>query len=144
MKIHSSGIDANIEVLRDLRMRARDQRPGWAKVARHLETVVDRQFDSEGRYLNGRRWAPLSPPYAVKKKAAGFSGGILTRTGRLRRSFRTIRVTKNRLVFGSRLDRAAWHQHGTRKMPARPITNGGRRITRDINRILSDYIVRGV
>lgn len=141
--VHNNGIDANIEVLRNLRMRAHDQRPGWRKVARHLDKAIERQFDTEGVYLNGRRWTPLSPPYAAKKKSAGFAGGILTRTGQLRRSFRTLRMTKNRLVFGSRLDRATWHQRGTRNMPARPITNGGRRITRDINNILTDYIVNG-
>lgn len=143
MRVHESGIDATIEVLRDLRMRAHDQRPGWRKVGRHLRDAVDRQFDSEGQYLNGRRWQPLSPPYAAKKKSAGFSGGILTRTGQMRRSFRTLSITKNSIVFGSRMDRAEWHHRGHGNNPTRPIFSGGRRVTRDINRILTDYIVNG-
>lgn len=141
--VYDNGIDANIEVLRDLRGRAHDQRPAWRKAARELDRAVDRQFDTEGVYLNRRRWKPLSPPYATKKKMAGFATGILTRTGELRRSFRIQRITKNKMVYGSSNEKAAWHHQGRGNNPRRPILNGGRRVTKSINSILSDYIRDG-
>lgn len=141
--VHENGIDANIEVLRDLRMRAHDQRKGWRKVGRHLKRAVDRQFDSEGVYLNKRRWQPLNPEYAARKRAAGFAGGILTRTTVMRKSFRVMGITKNRLVFGSTDEKAVWHHQGRGNNPRRRILNGGIGVTRDINKILTDYITKG-
>lgn len=143
--IHVSGMEASLRILRDLRIRAHDQRPGWRRVNRYLKNAVERQFDSQGVYLNGRRWQPLSPPYASRKRSAGFSGGILTRTGEMSRSFRILAMTKNRLVFGSRLDRAIWHQEGRGNNPRRPILNeNNRRVSRDINGILNDYLTEGL
>lgn len=136
-------IGVQVEVLKMLAMRAHDQRKGWRRVGRHLKDAVDRQFTTEGVYLNKRRWKALSPDYASRKKAAGFSGGILTRTRVMRKSFRTLSITKNRLVFGSLLDRASWHHHGSGNLPRRRIINGGIGVTRDINRILRDFIVEG-
>lgn len=137
-------IGANIRVFRELRSRARDQRPAWAAVGRELKRNVELQFDTQGVYLSGKRWKPLDPPYARKKKAAGFATGILVRTGTLRKSFRTMRISKNSIIFGSRLDRAAWHHKGKGNNPRRQILPDERRATRDINRILSDYIRNGV
>lgn len=142
--IHDNDIDANIEVLRDLKMRAHDQRKGWRRAGRHLKRAVEMQFRTEGVYLNKRKWKPLSPPYLAAKRAAGFSGPILTRTTAMRRSFRVLSITRNRLVFGSTDDKAAWHQHGAGNLPRRRILNGGIGVTRDVNKILSAYIREGV
>jgi phage gpG-like protein len=141
--VKETGIGPNIEVLRDLRMRAHDQRPGWRKVGRHLRRVTAEQFTSEGVRLNRRRWKPLSPAYAVRKRADGFNGPILTRTGELRRSFRVLSIRKNRLEFGSTNEKAVWHHEGRGHNPTRRILNEGIGITRDINKILTDYIANG-
>lgn len=141
--VHDNSIDANIELIRMLGMRAHDQRKGWRRVGRHLKQTIDLQFRTEGVHLNKRRWQALNPDYAARKRAAGFTGGILTRTREMRKSFRVMKITKNTLVFGSQLDRAAWHHHGSGVLPRRRIINGGVGITRDVNRILTEFIREG-
>lgn len=130
-----------IEVLKELQIRAHDQRKGWRRVGRHLKHAVEMQFRTEGVFLNRRRWKPLSPPYLARKRAEGFTGGILTRTRLMRRSFRVLSITKNRLVFGSLDEKAAWHQRGAGNLPRRKILNGGVGVTRDVNRIMKDYLI---
>lgn len=142
--VRDNTLDANIELIRMLGMRAHDQRKGWRRVGRHLKQVTAEQFTTEGVRLNRRRWQALNPDYASRKRAAGFTGGILTRTGEMKRSFRVLKIRKNMLEFGSTLDRAAWHHHGGGNLPRRKILNAGRGITRDVNRILTDYIIEGI
>ena len=143
MRIHTDGdaeIGIAIKVLKDLQIRAHDQRKGWRRVGAHLKRTVDLQFRTEGVYLNRKKWKPLSPPYLAAKRKAGFTGGILTRTRFMRRSFRTLKITKNRLVFGSLDDKAAWHQHGAGNLPRRRILNANVAVTRDVNKIMKNYL----
>jgi len=82
-----------------------------------VAAAIERNFDEEGRPL---RWAPLAPRYAAWK-ARRFGAGlrILERTGALRRSIST-RVEGNAIVASTDVPYAAFHQFGTRRLPARP------------------------
>jgi hypothetical protein len=84
-------------------------------------------FVSEGgEFAHG--WAPLAPETALEKARLGYGAGILVRTGELMDSA-TVRgapgnvfeVTPTSLTVGTRDWKAGFHQHGTSKMPARPI-----------------------
>lgn len=102
--------------------------------ARHMERSIQRNFDEEGR---PRKWRPLSPMtlmawvssrrtwvsktgrLTAQGRAALAGRKILTDTGRLRRSI-TGRVWGNRLVIGTNVEYAPYHQYGTSRIPARP------------------------
>jgi len=82
-----------------------------------VAAALERNFAEEGRPV---RWAPLAPRYAAWK-ARRFGAGlrILERTGALRRSIST-RVEGNAIVASTDVPYAAFHQFGTRRLPARP------------------------
>lgn len=82
-----------------------------------VAAAIERNFDEEGRPV---RWAPLSARYAARK-ARRFGAGlrILERSGALRRSIST-RLEGGALVASTAVPYAAFHQFGTRFIPARP------------------------
>lgn len=82
-----------------------------------VAAAIERNFDEEGRPV---RWAPLSARYAAWK-ARRFGAGlrILERSGALRRSIST-RLEGGALVASTAVPYAAFHQYGTRRLPARP------------------------
>lgn len=73
-------------------------------------------------------WRPLSVEYA-SWKAVNFPGApILTRTGRLRdsltnRPLGVEHIDNKRMVLGTAVEYAGYHQHGTRRMPQRKLIN---------------------
>jgi len=98
----------------------------WDEMAEALHAVQERAFESEGS-SSGARWHPLSPRYRTEK-AARFPGkGILEATGRLRRSFSSgaqgniFKATPGRMTWGTEVPYSVYHQHGTSRMPARPV-----------------------
>ena len=82
-----------------------------------VAAAIERNFDEGGRPLP---WAPLTPRYAAYK-ARRFGAGlrILERSGALRRSIST-RLEGGALVASTDVPYAAFHQYGTRRLPARP------------------------
>lgn len=88
-----------------------------ASAAPVVAAAMELNFDEEGRPV---RWAPLAPRSAAWK-ARRFGAGlrILERTGALRRSI-TTRLEGRALVASSDVPYAAFHQFGTRRLPARP------------------------
>ncbi len=71
----------------------------------------------------------------------GFSGGILRRSGRMARSFRVLDIRRDGMTYGSRMNRAGWHQTGAGNNPQRQILVGNRGVSRDINKFLTNYLV---
>ena len=91
---------------------------------------VATSFKSRGR-STGRSWAPLSPTYKAWKDSAYPGRPLLVLTGRLRESLTNARSRDSvynrrqngcKLVsLGTRGPYAGYHQHGTSKMPRRPV-----------------------
>lgn len=98
----------------------------WKAVASEFRKIEREQFDSQGSKGESGKWAPLSPKYAeVKQKKYG-SVPILQASGKLYRSLTVEGAegavheeTALELTLGTRDPKAAYHQTGTRKMPAR-------------------------
>jgi len=63
------------------------------------------------------KWAPLSPATIARKR--GRQGQILSDTGRLRGSISAV-VADHEVEVGTNVFYGKFHQHGTRKMKARP------------------------
>jgi len=146
------GQDALRRTARDLLAmaeRARDTSPAWRAWGEDVLHAFREQFETEGLRLTGRAWSPLSPRYAAWK-ARHFPGQpILQRTGAMfaqvsHRPMEVERVTASSGEYGLRGDVPRYHQHGTRKMPARPIA----RVTQDLTvaaaRRVRDHILHGM
>lgn len=134
--------------LQGLGKRAQDLRPAWMKVGKYISNQTYEQFRTNGA-KHGTPWKPLTPEYAFRKRQAGFTGPILVRGGKLRRSFLwpdlILTNKKQYAEFGSELDLAKWHQYGTRKdgkqvNPPRPMLVVTPLVRKRIARIIEDHI----
>ena len=87
--------------------------------------MQERQFGSEGT-RGGAKWADLKPRYKAWKDKHYPGRKILERTGALSRSLSNDAdpehikfVSPKQARFGTTVDYAIYHQHGTRRMAAR-------------------------
>ena len=86
---------------------------------RYLQRGVRKLFKTEGRSLNVN-WKPVKPGYLKWKLKKGYSEKTLHRTTTLAQSFYG-KVEEDRLLFGTPVKYALFHEFGTSRMPARPI-----------------------
>jgi hypothetical protein len=81
----SSQLTGQAEAIRELERLERsasDLTPVWREMLADWKAQQKRVFESQGASI-GRRWAPLSPKYAVEKAKHG-GGATLVRSGSLR------------------------------------------------------------
>jgi hypothetical protein len=120
-----------------------DLRPFWPKVVPKFIEWMRKQFESEGEYL-GAPWAPLSPAYAARKAVLRPGRSILIFDGNLRKAAsQPQRDAKPRdLTLTINDPKAAWHQEGTPRMPARPLIpeQGMALMERDLNQLMEEYV----
>ena len=126
-----------------------DLTPVMSDVADVLRSALTRQFDSEGRFGSGG-WAPLAPSTVAAKQAAGLDPRILHATRRLRDSLTEpghpdqIAIARpDGLDFGSTVPYAAFHQHGTSRMPRRRPVQLPESMRRQIPRMIQRGIIIG-
>ncbi len=149
MRAAITGDQAALRQLHELRARAADARPAWPAVGGVVAGEVREQFASGGaRFGRGQRWSPLDPAYLRRKRAAGFSGGILVRTGALRDSLTSRpmsieRYTPDSARFGTSDPKAHFAQGVRRRGRARPVLDVTREMRRRINKKLSNYLTDG-
>ena len=116
----------------------------WPKVVPVFIGWMREQFETEGRF-GGSPWARLSPTYAAYKAVARPGRGILVFDGLLRGAASSPRrsVTATTMTLTISDPKAAFHQEGTTRMPARPILFGDplpRAAAADIERIAEEYV----
>jgi len=137
--------------IRVMEERIRNMPGLWSKIGSFLSLVMRRQFATQGAYLNGRPWKPLSPRYRHWKIEHGYgSRKILVLSGATRQSFTSRPMTyevhnRRRGRFGSNHDIAVYHQYGTfrngkRVLPARKIVNVNRKLVLAIRDLIADYL----
>jgi phage virion morphogenesis protein len=135
--------------LKGLEKQVTDLTPAMRDIGESLLLSTRKNFDSEAE-PEGRKWAPLSPRYAIAKgKKKNALRGILTLTGTLRDTISyeansdSVRVGSNRIYapihqLGGRAGRG-----GKSRIPARPFLglNDGDRA--NILGILRQYLEKG-
>lgn len=99
-----------------------DLRPAWRDVSILLVSDTREHFDAAAG-PDGVAWAPFKR--VPSRKRGGASAKLLRDTGLLMGSYvagagHVELATATSLVWGSNVDRAAWHHYGTRTVPARP------------------------
>jgi len=119
-------LEGEKQLSRRLRMVAdsvQDMRPAFKKVSAKLKnTFEDDVFMTEGSVI-GSRWQPLSPAYR-QWKARNYPGrGILQRTGRMQKGFRST-FGKDYSEISNKVDYFKYHQSRiprSRGLPRRPM-----------------------
>jgi phage gpG-like protein len=127
--------------------KAPDMRRIAPRLGEYLQSVERSQFDSEGRTGSGG-WAPLKPRTVATKAARGLDPRILRATNRLRKSLTNktspdaiFEFDADSMFFGTRVPYAAFHQTGTRRMPARKPVELSERSRRKVVKIIQAVIM---
>lgn len=134
--------------LRGISRRVRDTTPALAELPEVFEDHVDQTFATQGASI-GDQWKPLTRPYAARKGAMG-GGGPLILSGSLKTSFSGGRyhvefIGKNSMRWGTKHPVARLHHSGSpgRRVPSRPILIVTRELREEVQRKISNYVMRG-
>jgi phage gpG-like protein len=124
------GLDTVAAGLAAIRTKVQDLTPFWQDVfAPKYFGLVQEGFDLEADVERQSPWEPLSPDYESWKMRHFPGTTILVREGRLRNSVRwsggvgadgIFIPSATSCIVGTSVPYAAYHQHGTDRMPARP------------------------
>jgi phage gpG-like protein len=119
-----------------------DARPAWPAVTRRVAEAFERNFAQEGP-----GWPQLAPSTVRQRVREGHPGAhpILTRTGQYRRAL-TGEIRANErpedLQIMAPVVPGHFHQHGTSRMPARPMRfNEAER--QDVVKIIQRHLLEG-
>jgi len=138
----------------DLGKGIKDLREPFDKIGKDLRLGMRKQFKSEGTH-RGTGWRELSPGYAKRKRKRYPGKPILEATGKMRTALLNDKHPSNLnavrplwAAFGIQsrelLQRATWHQLGTRNMPKRKIIALEETDRRKWGRIIQTYLLKTV
>ena len=120
-----------------------DMTPIWEDVAEAMRGRLEKTFADEGP-----GWQSLAPLTQALRRARGYGAAhpILVQTGALKRSLTVAGaadsiedIQPQSLTFGTKIPYAAIHQHGTGRVPARPILQP-EQLIRVISRAIADHV----
>ena len=136
--------------LKAVARRAENPEGVWPRVGQYLSFTANRQFVTEGMYLLGRPWKPLTSKYRLRKIRMGGSRKILRFSGDMAstltsRPMSIEQYSGDTATFGSRDPKVAWHHRGTyrdgkRVNPPRPILPFNETVREDIKEIMIAYV----
>lgn len=112
--IDSAAVDA---ALASVQRNVGNLQPAWDMIGQDLWASVMDNFSSEGRPT---KWAPLAASTLARKARKGQAGKkILNATGTLNQEIGW-KPDSRGVDVGTMVKYAAYHQDGTRRIPARP------------------------
>lgn len=113
--------------LMEMKLRAGNLLPAWDELLDWWAQQNRLHFTSRGqRWLTP--WPPLADATIAEKIRLGYPTAPLVRTGRMRsqlvsRPLGFERLSQTSVIAGTRLERAVFHQRGTKYMPRRQLVN---------------------
>lgn len=110
----------------------KDFKPALKEASEYQLAEIQKQFSSEGSKF-GNKWA---------RRKDKLPHPILNKTGKLKKSFKQTKLTKDELNITSPVEYFKFHQLGTRKMPQRKILEWARYMQKGTVDILINYIKR--
>lgn len=118
--------------------------PAFKKTEKMQNKEIQEAFKVAGKNINGKPWKSLSSKYLQQKIKAGFQTQILVRTQKMRKSFKTIKLTKKDLQITSKgVDYFPTHQLGSKKknIPQRQILGHSSRMIKRTLTIFQTYLI---
>jgi phage gpG-like protein len=121
------------------------------EVRRYQLKQINEAFNVSGKNIIGKPWKSLRPGTIKSKLKAGFTTRILERTGKMRRSFRSTKLTKRQLSITSiGVPYYPKHQQGERgatfkpNIPQRQILGHSPEMVKQTLKIFSKYIIKSI
>lgn len=113
-------------------------------MGKQLEVEKELQFQAEGAHLT-KKWKALSPITIRERLTQGYGAGpILQRTGKLKKSFKVKKLTKDEMHYGSQgVLYFPYHQKGVNRvprLPARPMLAVNNKLIKPLMAIYQKYI----
>lgn len=113
--------------LLDMKARANNLIPAWDELLTWWAQQNRAHFAGRGERWR-TPWPPLAPATIAEKIRLGYPTDPLVRTGRMRsqlvaRPLGFERLDQTSVIAGTRLERAVFHQRGTKYMPRRQLVN---------------------
>lgn len=148
IRFSGTGFDGYSLALERFQNNLSDAEPMFQAMANQVAKSNKEQFEKRGAHY-GALWAPLSPKYAALKAKTHPGKPIMVRTGLLKESltqrpFGIEEITGSKMVVGTGVRYASFHQRGTTTMPARPLIGPGPRGERKkFGSILHEWVVKG-
>lgn len=145
--LHETGFDAVETRLLRFERTVVNMRPVLERIGARLEGEIEKNFARES--AAGKSWAPLAASTLARKRALGYPEDILVATGALKRSLREgganniHQVGRDFVRVGTTDEKAAFHQKGTSKMPARPFAVVSKDFRRETVKRMQRWIVEG-
>ena len=118
-------------------------RPLMPDIEAILVFGIHEQFETEGAYFNGKKWAPLADSTIKQRQKKGkWPGSILQQTGGLASSISSSTSGNMELSIGTSRSYAEHLHYGTSKMQARPILPSilPNELLEEIAFVISDYL----
>lgn len=111
----------------EMKWRADNLIPAWDALLDWWAAENRKHFATRGQRWR-TPWPPLADSTITEKLRLGYPIDPLVRTGRMRsqlvgRPLGFERLTQTSMAAGTRLERAVFHQRGTRRMPRRQLVN---------------------
>lgn len=151
ISIRVNGTDAVSRRLLNMESRVSNLEPAFRSIAKMMQTVSRRQFDSQGR-SGGSGWTPLKSATVARKRSQGKDSRILHADKKLRQSL-TVRgssgheeeFSKSRMFYGTSVDYAIHHQRGApgANVPQRKIIELNNEDRREMVKRVQKHIVKG-
>lgn len=139
------GVSRAVFDLEQLGVRGKDVRPIARKIRRLFQQSSRRRFERKGP-----GWPPLADSTREKKQMLGQDPRLMRVTNRL---FKSLTATSGpdqydqadpeRLVFGTTVEYARFHQFGTQMMPMRQLQDLTLGERRQVDKLVLDWISRG-
>jgi len=113
-------VEGEQQLLRKLQI-AQDKVKDWTPAFRKVATVLKKTFsndvfDTRGRTVD-ENWPKLSPQYLAEKRKAGYPSQPLVRTGKMKKSFKTLFKSDLAAVWNT----AAYFKYHQSNKPRRKI-----------------------
>lgn len=125
-----TGLDKVLSDLERLAIASASLEPVLEPLISEFHEVQRAQFSTEG-FFGMAAWDPLQPSYDSAKVARWGPKPILEASSRLMQSLTElsgdsiVTVTPQMVELGTEVPYATFHQHGTPRMPARPVFTEG-------------------
>lgn len=127
LEFDARGWEAARRRLMEMKLRADNLIPAWDELLDWWAAENRKHFATRGQRWH-TPWAPLADATLAEKRRLGFPPDTLVRTGRMRshltgRPLGFERTSQSSVTAGTRLERAIFHQRGTKHMPQRRLVN---------------------
>lgn len=118
-----------------------DFRPPLKETSRFQLKEIDEAYKVSGKNITGTSWPKLKPSTLKAKIKSGFLTNILVRTGKMRKSHKQSKLTRDTLEIDNKTRYFETHQKGIGKVPQRQVHGHSDNMVKEVIKIFQNYLL---